>query len=120
LVGKKYPWGDDISRDDANYSGTGGKDVWDGPAPVGSFAPNRYGLCDMAGNVWEWCADWYDGNYYAYLPKSNPKGPSSGRYKVLRGGSWFDNRFTLRTANRYDYHGSPAREYGGFGFRCVQ
>jgi len=57
LVGKRYPLGDTISHNDANYSGTGGKDVWEGTSPVASFPPNGYGLYDMAGNVLEWCDD---------------------------------------------------------------
>ena len=89
IVGKRYPWGDTITHDDANYDGTGEKDIWKYTSPVGSFAPNGYGLYDMAGNVWEWCADWYDDNYYANSPKSNPTGPSSGQYRVFRGGSWY-------------------------------
>jgi sulfatase modifying factor 1 len=120
LVGKRYPWGDTISHDDANYEGTGGKDTWTYASPVGSFAPNGYGLYDMAGNVWEWCADWYDGNYYVNSPKSNPEGPDSGSYKVLRGGSWFStDYYLLRTAYRYGYR-SPTNYYGDVGFRCVQ
>ena len=103
LIGKRYPWGDEIIHDDANYRGTGGKDQWDETtAPVGSFRPNGYGLHDMAGNVWEWCADWYDSDYYSKSPLRNPQGPSSGSTRVLRGGSWFNN-FTsdLRVANRF-------------------
>jgi sulfatase modifying factor 1 len=104
LVGKKYPWGDNLTHDDANYSGTGGKDKWVNTSPVGSFAPNGYGLYDMAGNVWEWCADWYDSKYYASSPKSNPKGPSSGERAVLRGGSWyFSFDSYLRVADRSYY-----------------
>jgi len=65
LIGKRYPWGDDekIARDNANYEGTGGKDTWGQTAPVGSFEANGYGLRNMAGNVWEWCLDEYDGSY---------------------------------------------------------
>jgi len=57
LPDKKYPWGDKITHGMANYSGTGNKDQWYGTAPVCSFRENGYGLCDMAGNAWEWCAD---------------------------------------------------------------
>jgi sulfatase modifying factor 1 len=120
LVGKRYPWGNDITHDNANYDGKDGKDVWTYTSPVGSFAPNGYGLYDMAGNVWEWCADWYGSNYYVNSLKSNPKGPDSGSYKVLRGGSWYvgDVSF-LRTAFRNG--NSPADGYSYFlGFRCVQ
>jgi len=124
LVEKKYPWGDSISHDDANYSGTGGKDKWEYTSPVGSFDPNGYGLYDMAGNVWEWCADWYDSNYYVNSPKSNPKGPDSGSDKVLRGGSWYDgdDGLSLRVAYRFSsgtaYFGTS---YDNFvGFRCAQ
>jgi formylglycine-generating enzyme required for sulfatase activity len=131
LVGKRYPWGDDITHDNANYSGTGGNDKWDRTSPVGSFAPyGYYGLYDMAGNVWEWCADEFDSGYYSKSPKNNPKGPgiaitfknndftnvSTGR--VLRGGPWHDNPYNLRCANRnYDV---PTGTVIGIGFRCSQ
>jgi len=117
LVGKKYPWGDNITHDDANYFGTGGKDGWECTAPVGSFAPNGYGLYDMAGNVWEWCADWYDSGYYAKSPGENPTGPSSGVYRVLRGGPWYLNASYLRVALRYNL--DPTATYDNLGFRCV-
>ena len=116
LSGKRYPWGDEISHDDANYSGTGGKDVWFKASPVGSFAPNGYGLYDMAGNVYERCTDWYDRGYYANSPPNNPLGPDSGSHRVFRGGSWFYLAPTLRVALRGGI-GSGTSSY--VGFRCV-
>lgn len=118
LIGKDYPWGDTLTHDDANYDGTGGKDQWDGPAPVGSFTPNGYGLFDMAGNVWEWCADWYDKDYYSKSPKSNPTGPSSGSTRAIRSGSWDDNAADdLRVSCRISDDSDNADIY--VGFRCV-
>ena len=116
--GKRYPWGDlEISHDDANYEGTGGKDKWDRCAPVGSFEPNGYGLYDMAGNVWEWCSDWYAEDYYSSSPLRNPQGPSLGNRRVLRGGSWLSYPGVLRAAARSFY--PPTFTYSGYGFRCV-
>ncbi|MFC1717272.1 formylglycine-generating enzyme family protein [Candidatus Poribacteria bacterium] len=120
LVGKRYPWGDDVSHDDANYSGTGGKDVWSSTSPVGSFAPNGYGLYDMGGNVWEWCADWYFSLYYASSPPNNPLGPmvpNSGLSRVLRGGCWHSSPNILRVAIREKAH--PTETTNHIGFRCV-
>lgn len=84
---KRYPWGNHSAQGMAQFQQT-----WTDPkhtlSPVGSYQPTAYGLYDMAGNVWEWCSDWYDRNYYQYSPEHNPKGPDTGREKVLRGGSW--------------------------------
>jgi formylglycine-generating enzyme required for sulfatase activity len=118
LMGKRYPWGEDITHDDANYSGTGGEDKWNGTSPVGSFPPNGYGLYDVAGNVWEWCADWYDSGYYAALPRENPTGPISGSYRVLRGGSWDSSADPLRCANRSGF--APTNTNNNVGFRCAR
>ena len=119
LAGKRYPWGDEITHDDANYSGAGGRDKWDkSTAPVGSFDANSYGLYDMAGNVWEWCADWYGSDYYSKSPSRNPQGPSSGSTRVLRGGSWYNVTVSLRVAGR-NFFNPASTNYDGLGFRCV-
>ena len=69
----KYPWGsDNITHDNANYRKSEGKDIWLQCSPVKMFAPNGYGLYDMAGNAWEWCSDWYEADYYEISPKNNP------------------------------------------------
>src|SRR3989304_8059185 len=83
--GKKVKYGtgkNEINQSEANY------DSVEGTVPVKSYPPNSLGLYDMAGNVWELCADWYDENYYKNSAKDNPTGPSSGKNRVLRGGSW--------------------------------
>jgi iron(II)-dependent oxidoreductase len=107
-----------LTRDDANYDGIGGRDRWEYTAPVGSFAPNSFGLCDMAGNVLEWCADWFDDNYYSASPGQNPKGPGSGKHRVLRGGSWLSTINYLRSTNRF--HFNPMAPFNSFGFRCAE
>ena len=118
LVGKRYPWGNDISHNDANFSGTSGIDIWNAPAPVGKFPPNGYGLYDMAGNVWEWVADRYLGNYYSIGPQKNPKGPDTGSWRVLRGGSWNYDTYFLRCAFRRSLE--PTSTLSLNGFRCSQ
>ena len=100
LEGKTFPWGDSITHDDANYDGTGGKDIWSASSPVGSFAPNGYGLYDMAGNVWEWCASWYMADQGANSLEQNPAELSSGSSGVSRGGSWNCDTYMLRAAFR--------------------
>jgi len=118
LQGKRYPWGDEITHDDANYYGTGGKDTWEhSTAAVGSFGVNGYGLYDVAGNVWEWCADRYAEDYYASSPATNPQGPETGTKRVLRGGNWSSLTSNLRVAYRNYY--APDVRGNNYGFRCV-
>ena len=119
LEGKRYPFGDFIGHDDANYTGTGGTDKWSRTSPVGSFPPNGYGLYDMAGNVWEWCNDWYDSSYYSKSPKNNPTGAQTGNYPVLRGGSWGFAPLYMRCAER-GYFSYPTIRNSIIGFRCVR
>ncbi|MDX1946194.1 MAG: formylglycine-generating enzyme family protein [Pirellulaceae bacterium] len=86
-------------------------------APVGSLKPNAWGLCDMHGNVWEWCADWYGRDYYAKSPQDDPTGPDSGTVHVLRGGA-FTNRFRfVRSADRDAER--PKYRYNFTGFRVA-
>ena len=117
--GRKYPWGNEWDSSKCT-SGMGG-DGYDYTAPVGSFpaGASPYGVMDMAGNVWEWCADWYNKNYYSQSPQQNPKVPDSGSRRVLRGGGWPDGFASiLRCALRYFY--VPSRARSPIGFRCSQ
>ena len=89
-----------------------------GPRPVGSFAPNGFGIHDMSGNVWEWVSDWYDLYYYGVSPIQNPRGPDQGRYKVIRGGSWADTDERLGAVYFRNYT-SPDERTPTIGFRCA-
>ena len=114
----KYPWGTEWDGSKLCY--------WDNTGPYGEAFPvgslpagaSWCGARDMAGNVWEWCSDWYSGTYYATSPEQNPTGPAEGTYKILRGGSWYfsavdDHRCQMR------YMGQTFMMNGRFGFRCV-
>ncbi len=86
-----------------------------GPAPVKSYPPNKWGLYDMHGNVWEWVQDWYD--KYSGIPQVDPKGPPNGNWRVRRGGSWFKFGYHCRSANRA--FGHPSSRLRTTGFRLV-
>ena len=138
LSGRRFPWGDTISHSMANYysywpegspfylydvSPTEGyHPTWnDGVEPYtsaqSSFVANSHGLYDMAGNVWEWCNDWYDSGYYDYSPTSNPIGPTSGTARVIRGGGWFGYAYHCRVAYRFSRR-TDDRNFS-LGFRIV-
>lgn len=113
---REYPWGNTTpSCDFANYKGCIGRTM-----PVGSYPPgvSPYGAHDMAGNVWEWCSDWYDSAYYTISPPNNPTGPASGSKRVVRGGAWDAEADDIRSLNRED--SAPANAGGHTGFRLCQ
>ncbi len=115
---RTYPWGETISCSQANYGGCG-----DFPqtSPVGYYGEkgaSPYGVYDMAGNVWEWTADWYGNNYYQGSPSSNPTGPDSGSSRVLRGGFWGSNKWKARSAFRNFYNPDFSNNFNGF--RCAR
>jgi formylglycine-generating enzyme required for sulfatase activity/energy-coupling factor transporter ATP-binding protein EcfA2 len=112
-----YPWGDEWDPQKANVE----RSDDGGTLPVGSFSPagdSTYGVSDLAGNVWEWTADWYSEGYYRESPAINPVGPSSGTYRILRGGSFVDSRVDARSAYRAEFNPNNASE--DIGFRCAR
>ncbi|OLT10590.1 sulfatase modifying factor 1 (C-alpha-formyglycine- generating enzyme 1) [Actinomadura sp. CNU-125] len=129
LTGARFPWGDDLMPD-----GTWRTNIWQGDfptrntaedgwattAPVRSFEPNRYGLWQTVGNVWEWCADWFDPAYYRTSPSENPTGPGDGASRVLRGGSYLcHDSYCNRYRNAARSSNTPDSSMGNAGFRTV-
>jgi formylglycine-generating enzyme required for sulfatase activity len=129
LEGHQYPWGDDLlaaGRHRCNiWQGTFPHentcaDGWYGTAPVTAYDPNGFGLHNVVGNVWEWCADWFDADYHRTGPRRDPTGPPDGTHKVMRGGSFlchesycFRYRVPARSSN------TPDSSTGNLGFRCA-
>jgi len=111
---------DKNKKEDTNipYPFLKGRDGYKWTAPVGKFKPNKFGLYDMHGNVWEWCSDWYEEKYYESSPKEDPQGPNAGSSRVLRGGGFTDTTVSLRAANRDS--DSPSNRDDGSGFRVVR
>jgi len=131
LSGRRFPWGDTISHNEANYNSSGSYSYDVSPtrgyhpayatggsphtSPIGSFEANKHAVYDMAGNLFEWCWDSY--GPYKLDPQANPRGPSGGNCRVLRGGSWDSHAKACRVTERGC--DSPDRSYTNSGFRSV-
>ncbi|MEV8268406.1 formylglycine-generating enzyme family protein [Microbacterium sp. NPDC076911] len=127
---KKYPWGDE----EPDAGGTWRANIWQGQfprtntlddgflttAPVHTFEPNGFGLWQPIGNVWEWCADWFDSRYYGVSPEQNPTGPALGQARLLRGGSYLCHiSYCNRYRNAARSQNTPDSSMGNAGFRTV-
>jgi formylglycine-generating enzyme required for sulfatase activity len=113
-AGQVYPWGEGFDPDRCHHRG-GHR----GTLPVGCFPAGRspVGALDMAGNVWEWCQDWFDPAYYPTAPQRSPPGPAAGALKVARGGGWNGMPGQLRCANRNAW--PPDARFSNLGFRLA-
>ncbi|WP_138420535.1 formylglycine-generating enzyme family protein [Aquibacillus sediminis] len=129
LEHKKFPWGDELTPNGEHHCNvwqgefpkTNTKeDGYKGTAPAESFPPNQYGLYNVVGNVWEWCSDWFAKRVRDRGGRINPKGPKSGRFRVMRGGSYlchhsYCNRYRVAARSK----NTPDSASGNIGFRCV-
>lgn len=125
----RYPWGNELTPEGRHMCNiwqgqfpmhNEALDGYIGTAPVHSFEPNGYGLYNMAGNVWEWCSDWFDPRYHVKSSQHNPTGPSQGHARSMRGGSYlchhsYCNRYRVAARNK----NTPDSSSGNTGFRCV-
>ena len=133
VSGQRFPWGNTISHTNADYHSAGSYSYDNGPTgydpvyndgyepytcPVDAFAPNAFGLYNMAGNVGEWCWDWFDVAYYFTSTSVNPQGPASGNGRVTRGGAWDNPSAALRVSARGNYQ-NPGNFFDDCGFRTV-
>lgn len=127
--GQTFPWGNELKpggKPAANWwqgvfpDAPKVEDGFASIAPVGSFPANGFGLRDMVGNVWEWCADWFDRDYYKRSPRQDPQGPITGTERVIRGGSWMCSENYCRNFRNAARSGTaPDSGLDNLGFRCV-
>ena len=122
--GRLYWWGDDVTREYANFGdltccsgATGGADNWVNTAPVGSLPPNDFGLHDMIGNVWEWVDGWID-DFYPDGPATDPQPPDDGYLRIMRGASWLNYPEVLRLSVRLPFSGDS--HTSNVGARCAR
>jgi formylglycine-generating enzyme len=119
---KMYAWGDDangIVIEEGKPVAIPAAVNKDQAMAVGSYPANGYGLFDMTGNVLEWVNDWYDQNYYAFIPHKNPQGPETGQYKSVRGAGWSDAK-SERLSTYYRQYSDPDLRGSTIGFRCAK
>jgi formylglycine-generating enzyme required for sulfatase activity len=111
----RFPWGDDLRDTEVHRHAWANSRSFAITHPVGQKPANAWGLFDLQGNVWEWCADYY--GPYAEGPQRDPTGPATGRDRVFRGGSWYDFPVSLRSANRHRH--APDGRYTAIGLRLA-